>query len=550
MKKHLRFFLYLTAGLLIITIWNKWQFVNQPQISEEQIKAEQQINQNALIADENDPKIRVKTDVLDFYISKRGATVVKADLLNYKNSLKDQRPFALIHQDNPQRMVLTSGIIAKGLENSPNHIANWESEKNFYELKAGEDSLTVPFVWQENGVKVVKTFKFQRGSYEFELNHQFENNSDKNLEAFAYSQISFGAPQGRGGLSNMATFTGAAISSPDKRYEKIDLSDIRKIKPTDTPESNKYKKDIATNEGWVAMIQHYFLASLIPTNQETHNLYTNYNYNNGDHIVGIKSNLKTIKAGQRAEFSAKSYVGPKIVKDLANTAPYLDKAVDYGWLFFISEFMFKVMELVYKILGNWGWAIVIITLMIKGAFFVPSAWAYKSMAKMRALQPELLKMKERFGDDKQAMAQEQMMLFKREGVNPMSGCLPMLLQIPFFIAFYYMLAESVELRQSAWIFWIKDLSVMDPYFILPIINAALMFLQQKLNPPPTDPVQAKVMMMLPLIFGFMFMWFPSGLVLYWTVSNAFGIVQQYVMNKKYSHLATAKPKSVPQAAND
>lgn len=549
MKSNMRVILYALAAGLIFILWQRWQLANMPQNPTAQIQIDpsssdagvpsagaSNTSMNAPVAahaNAQEQFVRVRTDVLDVLISTRGATLMQADLLKYPVSLKDDQALALIRQNNPNRMQMTSGMVsAVRDEASPTHTALWQSTQNEYVLAKGQDSLTVPFTWQnEQGLSVSKTFTFHRGKYEFELLQQLDNSSANTWQGIAYNQIAFGKAQGSQGLSNIATFTGAVLSSADNRYEKIKLSDIADTK--------KAAKSVNSTDGWVAMIQHYFIAALVPKNSVPHVLYTQYNPNNGDHIVGVKSEVLSIPAGSRYEFSSSAYVGPKIVKDLDQVAPYLDKTVDYGMLFMISEFMFKIMELIHKVIGNWGWAIVVMTLLIKLLFFVPSAWAYKSMAKMRALQPEMTRLRELYGNDRQAMSQEIMKLYKKEQVNPASGCLPMLLQIPFFIAFYYMLAESVELRHAPWMGWIQDLSAMDPYFILPIINMGLMFLQQKLNPPPADPMQQKVMLMMPLIFGFMFMWFPSGLVLYWTVSNAFGIVQQWLMNKRYgeSHKA-------------
>ncbi|MBR1375459.1 MAG: membrane protein insertase YidC [Cardiobacteriaceae bacterium] len=547
MKINVRVMLYIIAFGLLFILWNKWQIASREHYLSQEQTQQESLPENIQEGNSGSQKVRIKTDVYDVYIDTKGAGIIAANLLQYPTSLQDEKPLSLIRSDNPNRMQMLSGIAHGDNTNAPSHLANWTVDKEFYHLKDGEDKLIVPFYWTDaEGVTSVKTFTFKRNSYEIEISQKVHNESGSDWVGRAYNQIAFGKPQG-GGLSSAATFTGAAISTEQKRYEKIKLDDLESINPA-SKKANKYQKDIAGKDGWVAMIQHYFIAAFVPESGKEQRIFTNYNQNTGDHIVGVKTELFTVENGADYEFAGKAYIGPKIVKNLEKTAPYLDKAVDYGWLFIISEFMFKVMDLIYSLLGNWGWSIVVITLMIKGLFFMPSAWAYKSMAKMRLLQPELNRLRERYGEDRQKMAQEQMKLFRREQVNPMSGCLPMLLQIPFFIAFYYMLAESVELRQSAWIFWIKDLSVMDPYFVLPIINTALMFVQQKLNPPPPDPMMQKMMLMMPLIFGMMFAVFPSGLVLYWTVSNAFGIVQQYLMNKHYGE--SKLQKKMPKAAND
>lgn len=550
MKGNVRVTLYALAVGLTFILWQRWQLANLPPSPPPQPPSVVQQTDGSLptvggatnldapvgsASQSQEQIVRVRTDVLDILISTRGAGIVQANLLDYPISLKDKQALALIRQNNPNRMQLSSGMVsADRNQASPTHTALWQSAANDYVLAEGQDSISVPFTWQnEQGISVTKIYTFKRSQYQFELAQQLNNNSAQTWQGIAYNQIAFGQDGASQGLANIATFTGAVLSSADNRYEKIKLSDIADSK---TP-----AKAVNSSDGWAAMIQHYFIAALVPKNGVPHVLYTQYNPNNGDHITGAKSEAISVSAGEQYQFVSTAYVGPKIVKNLQQVAPFLDKTVDYGMLFMISEFMFNVMALIYKIIGNWGWAIVVMTLLIKLLFFVPSAWAYKSMAKMRALQPEMTRLRELHGDDRQTMSQEMMKLYKKEKVNPASGCLPMLLQIPFFIAFYYMLAESVELRQAPWLGWIQDLSTMDPYFILPIINMVLMFVQQKLNPPPTDPMQQKVMLMMPLIFGFMFMWFPSGLVLYWTVSNAFGIVQQWFMNKRYG-----TPHQAPQ----
>lgn len=547
MKGNLRIVLYALAAGLVFMLWQRWQIANQPQVPPEQTASA--IQQTASDGSNRTPAfdaggaagqtpvqsggsgaaqaenlVHVKTDLFDLTISSEGATIVNAKLLDFKESVDDPKPLALLHRQNPARMLFESGIVSSDGTAMANHLTPWKSDKAQYVLADGQDELRVPFHWRNaDGTTVTKTYIFHRGQYKFTLDQTISVGSGSAWQGFAYQQFAFGQAADLKGLGHVATFTGGVSSTPDDRYNKIKLSDIS------NPENGPL--DATTDQGWVAMMQHYFIGAIVPKAGQPSKLYTQYD--SGDHIIGVHGMPVTVAPGQTHQFSDTVYIGPKTKKNLDQVAPYLDKTVDYGYLFMISQFMFKVMNVIHSVVGNWGWAIIFMTLLIKLIFFIPSAWAYKSMAKMRALQPQMAQLKERYGDDRQAMGQEMMKLYKKEKVNPASGCLPMLLQIPFFIAFYWVLAESVELRQAPWLGWIQDLSAMDPYFILPVLNATLMFLQQKLNPPPPDPMQAKVMMMLPLIFGFMFMWFPSGLVLYWTVSNAFSIVQQYIMNKRY-----------------
>ena len=542
MKNNPKLLLYISAAILAFLLWQKWQIANLPPAPTQtaatpaavtpsntgadvpQATAGSDIPTTAASADipathaETGATIRVKTDVFTLQIATKGGTIVHADLLRYAANKNSNQPLALLHPDNPARFLLQSGLTSGNGDKAPTHHATFTAPASEYTLADGQDSLSVPLTWQENGITVTKTYTFKRGAYDFTLEQKVQNDSDKTWSGNAYQQWVFGQPLPSGGMGQVGTYTGGVVSYDSDPYEKIKLGTQFNAK---------------TEKGWVAMIQHYFVGAIVPPQGQTQEFYTNTNATSGDHFIGVTSGVQQIAAGQSASFTNNVYIGPKIQKDLKAVAPNLDKTVDYGFLFMIGQPMYYVLHFIHGIVGNWGWALILMTLLIKVLFFTPSAWAYKSMAKMRRLGPEMQRIKEQYGDDRQAASMAMMKLYKDEKVNPASGCLPMLLQIPFFIAFYWVLIESVELRHAPWLGWIHDLSAMDPYFILPIINAALMFLQQKLNPPPPDPTQAKVMMMLPLVFGFMFMWFPSGLVLYWTVSNAFGIVQQYIMNKRY-----------------
>lgn len=547
MKGNLRIILYALAAGLAFMLWQQWQLANQPkapaqaanptttqaQTSTEaagsipayDAQGEQAASGTQTAQEAQGGLVHVTTDLYDITIDTRGATIVSARLLDYATSDKDARPLALLHTGNPGRMLIQSGIIASNQADSASHFATWKAAESNYKLGGGQNKLVVPFTYTTpDGVTYTKSFTFERGTYNIGINQIVQNHGAQPWDGFAYQQIAFGTSNAAGGIGHVATFTGFASSTPEDRYNKIKLDNVAE---------NESPLNQTVTGGWVAMMHHYFVGAIVPPQTGTTRFYTQYDKGVGDHIIGVRAENTRVAPGEMHDFSSTLYLGPKIEEYLSATAPYLDKTIDYGWLFIISQFMFKVMKVIHDVVGNWGWCIILTTILIKLIFFFPSAWAYKSMAKMRALQPEMMALKERTAGDRQAMSQGMMKLYREHKVNPASGCLPMLLQIPFFIAFYWVLAESAELRMAPWIFWIHDLSVRDPYYILPIINAALMFLQQRLNPPPPDPTQAKIMMMLPLVFGFMFMWFPAGLVLYWTVSNAFSIVQQYVMNKRY-----------------
>ncbi|WP_072280932.1 membrane protein insertase YidC [Rappaport israeli] len=541
MKNNLRLFLYAATFGVAFIIWQKWQEANVPfyqQVDNSVIQQENTAQSLAIlpapasslaalpanivdsVGSQNTTSfVNVHTDVMNIVINLQGGTIERVELLDYSQTKQNKAPLDLLKTHNPGRFLLQSGLGSNS--QAPDHYSKFSATQQQFSLGQGENILEVPLTWQnDQGIVVTKTYTFKRDSYDFELSQQVQNHGVDDWEGFAYQQLVFGEPVSRGGIGQVYTFTGGVTSTAEDSYNKIDLKEMRKL-----PIS------LQTSEGWVAMIQHYFLGAIVPKTEGIYNFYTNFNQ--GDHIIGVSSEKKLVVPNASAEFVATGYVGPKVQERLSQVAPKLDKTVDYGVLFMIAQPMFKVLSFIYDLIGNWGWAIIVMTLLIKLIFFAPSAWAYKSMAKMRRLQPEMARMKERYGEDRQAMSQAMMKLYRDEKVNPASGCVPMLLQIPFFIAFYWVLVESVELRHASWIGWVQDLSTRDPYFILPIINAALMFIQQKLNPPPPDPMQAKLMMILPLVFGFMFMWFPSGLVLYWTVSNAFSIVQQYIMNKRY-----------------
>ena len=545
MKNNPKLLLYISAAILAFLLWQKWQIANLPPAPAQTANVpattgepytatpndSPQIPTNdsglspskatdaPLTATNDDGIIKVKTDVLELDITRKGGFVVRAQLPQYLESKNGQNGLTLLHTDNPGRFLLQSVVRADNINTEK---SLFEADASSYELGNDKDSLTVPLTWQENGISVTKTYIFKRGAYNFALNQKIQNNSEAPLRADSYISWIYGQPLPSGGIGQVGTYTGGVASYDKDPYEKIKLGETF---------------EVSTVKGWMALSQHYFVGAIVPAQPEndittdSKTLFTR-NYN-GDHYYGIVEPKREIAVGNNTSFDSTIYLGPKIQKDLKAVAPNLDKTVDYGFLFMIGQPMYYVLHFIHSIVGNWGWALILMTLLIKVLFFTPSAWAYKSMAKMRRLGPEMQRIKEQYGDDRQAASMAMMKLYKDEKVNPASGCLPMLLQIPFFIAFYWVLIESVELRHAPWLGWIHDLSAMDPYFILPIINAALMFLQQKLNPPPPDPTQAKVMMMLPLVFGFMFMWFPSGLVLYWTVSNAFGIVQQYIMNKRY-----------------
>ena len=466
-------------------------------------------------------KITVTTDVLSVQIDTLGGTIAGVDLLSYPISNdKPNEPFRLLDDSDPGTyFTAQSGLT--GPRAAPNHHAQYRSEADNYELTDGLEFIDVPLRWKsEDGVEVARTYRFTRDQYVVDVRVEVANRSDSAWQGALYGQFQRGEPESSGGLFRTYTYTGGILSGPEKPYEKIDFSDMA---------SQDVDRDVVG--GWVAMIQHYFAAAWVPESEQTNHYYSK-SLPNGRFAIGVVSPVAAVPPGSAGEFSLSLYVGPKIQQRMQDVAPHLERTVDYGWLWLIAEPLFWLLSWIHGFVGNWGWAIVILTFLIKLAFFQLSATSYKSMARMRKLQPRITTLRERYAADKQRMNQAMMELYRQEKINPLGGCLPILVQIPVFIALYWVLLESVELRQASFIGWLDDLSLHDPYFVLPVLMGVTMLIQQKLNPTPPDPLQAKIMMALPFVFTFFFLFFPSGLVLYWFVNNVLSIIQQWVITKK------------------
>lgn len=470
----------------------------------------------------SESRIAVKTDRLKLIIDTKGGDIRQVELLDYPlDSKTPDRLFQLLSDELPDLFVAQSGLLPEAT--APTHQAVYQSDQQSYHLGDQADKLAVKLVWQNSqGLQVNKIYQFQRSSYAVTVKHVIINNTNQPWEGQLYGQFQR-TEVSSGGL--IYTYTGGAISSPDQLYEKVNFNDIRE------EHFNKENRPPWAN-GWAAMIQHYFLAAWIPPREQEFKYYTNLLTKGNRHVLGLYGPRQTVAPHSEHEFEMILYLGPKLQHVLAKLAPGLDLTVDYGWLWFISQPLFWALEYIYQGVGNWGWAIIILTILIKLAFFHLSATSYKSMANMRRLQPRLVAFKERYGDDREALNRALMDLYKKEKVNPLSGCLPILVQIPVFIALYWVLLESVELRQANFILWLQDLSSPDPYFVLPLIMGATMLLQHYLNPAPIDPIQQKVMLMLPIVFTVFFAFFPAGLVLYWVVNNVLSIAQQWVITKK------------------
>ena len=464
-------------------------------------------------------RINVQTDVYDIEIDTRGGDIVKTKLRNYpETSDADAKPFVLMDDGSSHLFIAQSGLLAK---NSPDHTSTYSVAKTQYTMEQGSDSLKVTLFWQgQNGLRVEKIYTFSRGSYEFNIDYKVTNNSTQAWKGSLYRQYKRGEDSGVEQSSFIYTFTGGVVSNAENPYEKYSYDDMQ-------DENVKAKM----TGGWVAMIQHYFLAAWLTDPNETNHVYSSVSSDN-KYIIGMKTPLQTIAAGETKTLSARMFVGPKLQEQLATAAPNLGLTVDYGWLTILADPLFWLMEWFYALFGNWGWAIIAVTAVIKLIFFKLSETSYKSMAKLRVVTPRLNALKERFGDDKAGFQKAMMKMYQEEKINPLGGCLPILIQIPVFIALYWVLLESVEMRQAPFIFWLNDLSKADPYFVLPLLMGATMLLQQRLNPAPLDPIQKKVMGMLPIVFTVFFAFFPSGLVLYWVVNNTLSIAQQWVITKR------------------
>lgn len=473
-------------------------------------------------------RIKVETDVLKLEIDSRGGDVRVVDLIKYPKTNKDDTvPFRLMNDDTKDLFIAQSGFAGKGKQNdgtvitAPNHNSIYKVEKNNYVLENSEKNLKVNLFWNSpEGVRFTKTYEFSKSSYEVKVTHTIKNNSNKTWRGNLYQQLQRKDYEDENQSAFIYTYTGGIIYSPGEKYEKIDFSDM-----ADENLSREF------SQGWAAIIQHYFLAAWVPPADKKHHYFTR-DLDQSRYAIGMKASNEThVKAGTTETLSNTLYIGPKIQNHLEAVAPGLELTVDYGILTFIAKPLFWLLNKIHTFVSNWGWSIIILTMLIKLVFYKLSEASYKSMANMRKIQPRLVALKERFGGDRQKMNQAMMEMYKTEKINPLGGCLPILVQIPVFISLYWVLLESVELRQADWIFWFTDLSAKDPYFVLPLLMGLTMWIQQKLNPAPMDPMQAKIMMALPFVFTIFFAFFPSGLVLYWVVNNTLSIAQQWYITK-------------------
>ena len=470
-----------------------------------------------------DRLVVVNTDVLQVTIDTLGGDIVEVQLLQHFTAMPDDNgaPFTLLNRSADSLYVAQSGLIGENGTDTAEGRPEFATSSSSYNIGMS-DSINVDLTLNQNGVKIVKRFEFSAGDYSIGVKYLINNLTAEPWQANFYGQIRRDSkPPLVTSSGGVMPFLGAAIREEDKNYAKYDFGDM---------EDESVRATI--QGGWVAMVQHYFVSAWVPPTEDK-NVFSLRKRSGKDlYLMDYTGQRISVAPGGSGEYRAQFYVGPKDQERLARLADYLDLTIDYGFLWMVAKPLFAGLKMIQSYVGNWGWSIILLTLVIKIALYPLSAASLKSMAKMRNLQPEMARLKELYGDDRQKMSQELMGLYKKEKVNPAGGCFPMLLQMPVFLALYWVLLESVEIRHSPWIFWIQDLSAKDPLFVLPILMGASMMLMQKLQPMPTDPMQAKVMQFLPIVFTFFFMIFPAGLVLYWTVNNLLSMAQQWFVNRQ------------------
>ncbi len=559
---NIRFLLVIALAMISYMLWEAWQLdygpkpteiaeVEQPTIQDskqdlpgldpsQQAEAEKTAEAVPALEVPSDKIITVKTDVFSVEIDAKGGTIRNLDLLQYPHEKvntivnkmfalvgldpqeKDLSPIRLFDSNIEKLFLAQSGLIANtDSVAAPDHHAIFSVENDNYQLTDGEDTLSVPLVWTNNeGLVVTKTFIFSRNSYNISVEQKVSNDSSKTWSGRQYGQLLRIPFVDDKGNTFIRTYAGGVVFTEEEKYQKVDYEDMA--------EENL---DVKSLGGWSAMTQHYFASAWIPPSDQENQFYTkelkDYRY-----VIGSYSPTVSVAPHTDTIFSSHLFAGPKIQPMMEKVAQGLELTVDYGWLTVIGKPIYWLLNKIHDKIGNWGFSILGVTLCIKLLFFKLSQASYRSMAKMRKIQPRLKEMQEKYADDRQRFNTEMMAMYKREKVNPMGGCLPIMVQIPVFISLYWVLIETVELRQAPFALWIQDLSAQDPYFILPVIMGITMKIQQSLNPAPIDPLQAKVMKMFPIVFTVFFLFFPAGLVLYWVCNNTLSILQQWYITKQ------------------
>jgi YidC/Oxa1 family membrane protein insertase len=538
-----RLILFIVFSFSILMLWDAWQKEQHPvpvgQIAQPKVGVGQMPSPTVLTVDaaakesggpqQTGERIKVQTDMVYAEIDTFGGDVRRLELLKHHDTQDKSKNLVLLEDDPKRLYIAQSGLIGNDL---PTHKTLFTTTATQYKLVEGQNEIQVRLTWAgANGVKVDKVFTFRKGGYVIDVIYEISNNSAARLEPHSYFQLVRNGQPPVGDPKFIMTYTGPAVYTEKDKFQKLSFSDIEKGKAT-------YSKQ--SNDGWVAMIQLYFLGAWLPASGQPRE---NYVKKLGEDLynVGVILPVGAIEPGSTKKITVPLYAGPQEQDHLSAVAPGLDLVVDYGILTVISAPLFWVLAWLNKLVQNWGVAIILLTILIKLVFYPLSAKSYRSMAQMRVLGPKLQKLKEQYGDDRQRMHTAMMELYKTEKVNPLGGCLPVVVQIPVFIALYWALLNSVEMRQAPFMLWINDLSAPDPYYILPIVMGITMIIQTKLNPTPPDPIQAKIMMIMPIAFSVFFFFFPAGLVLYWVVNNVLSITQQwYVTHGVEQEKAVAK----------
>jgi YidC/Oxa1 family membrane protein insertase len=535
-----RIFLFLIFAFSLMLVWDGWQRHQHP---EQQVRQSATTNNEPLSAppaglmqpvppgttpatiaplsvqQAAGKTINVKTDFLDAEISTIGGDIIRLALLKHPDSLDKSKPLVLFARGKgTHNYYAQSGLIGKGL---PNHNTLFVSDKDQYELAGNADQVQVRLkALGDSKLRVTKVITFHRGSYLIDIAYDLENVGNQPITASSYFQLIRDSAAPEGSLRFLPTFTGAAVYTEKEKLKKVQFSDIDKGKL-------EYPKQ--ADDGWIGILQHYFVAAWLPK-EKTSREYFTHKLDGGLYSVGVVLPSLAINPGQKANFGSTLYAGPTEA-NLDKIAPGLGLTVDYGWLTIIAVPLFWVMSVFHAWTHNWGVSIILLTFLIKLLFFPLSAASYRSMAKMRLVAPKLEKIKQQHADDREQLNRAMMELYKKEKINPLGGCLPVIIQIPVFIALYWSILSSVEMRNAPFFGWITDLSAADPYYILPLIMGASMIIQTRLNPKPPDPMQAKVMQIMPIVFSVMFFFFPAGLVLYSIVNNILSIAQQWYITR-------------------
>ena len=463
-------------------------------------------------------RITLSTDLLKVEINTAGGELTRVELLKHKDAANPEKNVVLMESGAGRTYIGQTGLIGGDF---PNHRTMFSARPGARTLESG-DTIELVLDAEQNGVKLTKTYVFKRGQYQIDLNHSVVNTTAEAISPSVYVQLVRDGSKLEGDSAFYSTFNGPAIYTATEKFRKVSFEDIEKA---------KNPAPVRTSDGWIAMVQHYFVTAFLPTANGQHELFTR-KIDNNLYAVGSITSMGSVAPGASMSISGKLFAGPQESSALEQFATDFDLVKDYGWLTIIAKPIFWLMEQIQKVLSNWGWTIIVLTIIIKLAFFPLSAASYRSMAKMKLVTPKMTAIRERHKGDPQKMNAAMMELYKTEKINPLGGCLPVLVQIPVFIALYWVLLASVEMRHAPWLGWIQDLSAPDPWYILPVVMAASMFVQTKLNPTPPDPIQAKIMMIMPIAFSVMFFFFPAGLVLYWVVNNLLSIGQQWVITRQ------------------